>query len=113
MGQMLSFSLPHAVPCVCNEDHRNLVFPIAVHQVFEALLGCWDRGPPSDKDPIYVKEEPKGAGALQEKGEGLIINIQRVLMWKTTLGGGPMMQWVRLSYKGPEKLIRLRGITDS
>lgn len=67
---MLSFRLPHAVPCVCNKDHRNLVLPMAVHQVPEALLGCWDRGPASDQDPIYVKEEPKGAGVLQGEPEG-------------------------------------------
>lgn len=67
---MLSFRLPHAVPCVCNKHHRNLVLPVAVHQVPEALLGCRDRGPASDQDPIYVKEEPKGAGVLQGEPEG-------------------------------------------
>lgn len=61
---MLSFGLPHTVPSVGDKHHRHLVFPIAVDQVSEALLGCRDECPAPHQYPIYVKEEPKGVGAL-------------------------------------------------
>lgn len=62
---MLSFGLPHAVPSIGDKHHRHLVFPVAVDQVPETLLGCRDRCPATDQNPINVKEEPKGVGALR------------------------------------------------
>lgn len=67
MWQMLSFGLPHTVPSVGDKHHRHLVFPIAVHQVPEALLGCRDQCPAPNQHPVNVKEEPKGAGALRRE----------------------------------------------
>lgn len=61
---MFGFGLPHAVPSVGDKHHRHLIFPISVHQVSEALLGCRDWGCPTHQHPINVKEEPKGVGAL-------------------------------------------------
>lgn len=67
MGQMLGFGLPHAVPSVGDKHHRHLVFPIAVHQVPEALLGCGDRRPTPHQHPINVEEEPEGVGTLRRE----------------------------------------------
>lgn len=64
---MLSFGLPHAVPSIGDKHHRHLVFPIAVHQVPEALLGSRDRRPAPHQHPINVKEEPERAGVLTRK----------------------------------------------
>lgn len=79
---MLSFRLPHAVPSIGDKHHRHLIFPIAVHQVPEALLGCRDRRPASYQNPINVKEEPEGAGGAlrrelhgQYENMGLFINL--------------------------------------
>lgn len=67
MRQMLSFGLPHAVPSIGDKHHRHLVFPIAVHQVPKALLGCRDRRLAPHQHPIDVKEEPEGVGALRRE----------------------------------------------
>lgn len=67
MRQMLSFSLPHAVPGVGDKHHRDLVLPIAVHQVPKALLGCRDGCPAPHQHPIDVKEKPEGVGGLRRE----------------------------------------------
>lgn len=64
---MLCFGLPHAIPSIGDKYHRHLVFPIAVHQVPEDLLGTRDWRPAPHQHPIYVKEEPEGAGALRRE----------------------------------------------
>lgn len=75
MRQMFGFGLSHAVPGVGDKHNGDLVFPIAVHQLPEALFGCGDRCPTSYQHPINVKEETKGAlrGDLDQRG--LFINL--------------------------------------
>lgn len=64
---MFRFCLPHAVPSISDKHHRDLVFSAAVHQVFEALLGCRDRSLASHQHPVNVKEEPEGAACLRRE----------------------------------------------
>lgn len=79
LGQVLSFGLPHAVPSVGDEHHRHLVFPLAVHQAPEALLGRGDQRPAPNQHPIDVEKEPEGAATLRRPlgHRELIINFSR------------------------------------
>ena len=64
---MLSFGLPHAVPSIGDKHHRDLIFPITVHQVSKTRLGCRDGRAAPNQHPVNVKKEAKGVGALRER----------------------------------------------